>query len=625
MRRVRLCLGVAVLLSACCAWAAAEEKTLDLRRGVPADAFLAVYGKHNPERDFQKQYYDEVWKTVQETKIVERATKIVTSRLPEKDLKQAEAVLAELKEAAAPIQLEAIANAKEVVYAQVMQGFTGNKNQPLTSQHLVILRLTPEAAAKTQEGIKNLFGLAEKYSEGKLPVQTAEQGGAVIVSLSVPKEIPFRPAVARLQDVLIVSSSEDLAKKSLGMLTGGEGKSKFDDPRLADALSRLPQPEDSVAFFDGKQLMAQLRTMSSFVRQVGRDDKGAQRAAEFMDLVFDELAVFDYEVTVEYTEGNLNRREVYGKLLPGAENKLLGKVAGSGKPFEDWQSWVPADATSYSLTTGVNLHPIYERVVTLIREKIPEAQPGLKAFEEEQAKLGVDLDKDLLQAFSGECVSVTLPAATLSPFGGGETVVAMRCQKPERVSELLHRLVDWAKEQPPVKAQQLQLVKTADLEGFEELSAIVLTTFGVKPVIGFRDGWMVVGSNAQAVKKVFEVRAGKSPNIAGTKAFEQFKLTVKGPVNTIAYTNLAESTRRAANMLSQAGMFIPMALGMADVKGNAEEMKPVQEVLALLPSLGKIVAKFDFLEAQLGVVQAGDEPGSYRRHSVTVVRPAPAK
>ena len=49
----------------------------------------------------------------------------------------------------------------------------------------------------------------------------------------------------------------------------------------------------------------------------------------------------------------------------------------------------------------------------------------------------------------------------------------------------------------------------------------------------------------------------------------------------------------------------------------------MQEALALLPSLGKIVSKFDFLEARLSVTQAGDQPGTYQRRTVTVVRPAP--
>ena len=75
----------------------------------------------NPERDFQKQYYEEVWKTVEETKIVEKALKIATSRMSQDNLDKAKAVLQEVKEAAAAIDVEAIMNSKELVYSQLLQ------------------------------------------------------------------------------------------------------------------------------------------------------------------------------------------------------------------------------------------------------------------------------------------------------------------------------------------------------------------------------------------------------------------------------------------------------------------------------------------------------------------------
>ena len=43
--------------------------------------------------------------------------------------------------------------------------------------------------------------------------------------------------------------------------------------------------------------------------------------------------------------------------------------------------------------------------------------------------------------------------------------------------------------------------------------------------------------------------------------------------------------------------------------------------MILMPSLGKIVSKFDFLEAKLSVTQDAAQPGTYFRHSVTYVRP----
>jgi len=59
---------------------------------------------------------------------------------------------------------------------------------------------------------------------------------------------------------------------------------------------------------------------------------------------------------------------------------------------------------------------------------------------------------------------------------------------------------------------------------------------------------------------------------------------------------------------------------MAGKEASQEDLKPVQDVLRLLPSVARIVAKFDFLEARLSVTQDGDEPGTYLRRTVTLVR-----
>jgi hypothetical protein len=408
------------------------------------------------------------------------------------------------------------------------------------------------------------------------------------------------------------------------MLLGGAGESKFDDPRLKEALSRLPEPEDSLVFYDAKLQFAQMAGVVDVIRQAGAIDANAARVADMVELVFKEITFLDCVVTVEYTEGNLNRSDSLGKLLPGAEQTLVGKVLGSGKPFENWASWVPAESLSYSLTTGANLHPLYERVMEVIRKRIPEAQNGLEQFEQLQSQWDVHIDRDILQAFTGESASITLPAATPTTFGGTDSVTALRCEKPDRIRELLHRLFDRLKEVPAIKSQQLELIPSTELEGFEEVSVLMLTTFGVKPVIGFHDGWMFIGSNSPAVKKVLDTLAGNGDTIAGTEAFAKFNLKIEGPVGSVSYTNLAESFRQAAKMLNQIGAMLPMVIGMAGAQADPEALKPVQEVVGLLPSVGRIVGKFDFLEAQMAVTQDGPEPGTFLTRSVTVVRPVAA-
>jgi hypothetical protein len=149
--------------------------------------------------------------------------------------------------------------------------------------------------------------------------------------------------------------------------------------------------------------------------------------------------------------------------------------------------------------------------------------------------------------------------------------------------------------------------------------------FGVRPVIGFQDDWMYIGSSAGAVKKVLDTKAGNGETIEDTEAFQRLMLEVDGAVASIGYTNMAESTRNVAKMLNQIGFMAPMFINMAGSDIDQEALKPIQEALALLPDVAKIVGKFDFLEANVTVVQAGDEPDSYVKRAVIVVRPAEAE
>jgi hypothetical protein len=344
-----------------------------------------------------------------------------------------------------------------------------------------------------------------------------------------------------------------------------------------------------------------------------------------MERIVDELAILDNTVTVEYTENHRKLKTERGQLVPDAESKLLYRVCAQGEPFQNWERWVPADAQAYTLFTGVNLHALYEGVEQFLRDEVPEAQPALEKFEQAQEAWGVHIDRDILQAFSGECVSLTLPATAPGVAGGKDQVVALRCHKPERIRELLHQAVDRLSEKPYVQAQQLKLEPLKELEGFDELSLNMLTMFGMKPVIGFREGWMIVGSNAAAAEKVLRTLAGEAPSIDKAKVFTRFGLEIEGPVYAISYTDLAMSTRQAAQFIRQAGSFAPMIVGIAGAQGDPKKLKPLQDALALLPAIANVVERFDYLEARLSVVQKGDVPGSYVKRSATLVRPLEQK
>ena len=596
---------------------AADPGVLDLRRGVPTQSYLVVYSTHNSERDYQRAHLQQVYAKVTERQLVPQIMNALTSRISANDLEKAKAVYEELKTAVAPIDVSKLLACEESVYAQTMNG--------LASQHLLLLRLPPESAAAYQKGIVNLFRMAAKHSKGEIRIEVDADSPAHVTSMRLPDKVPFRPAVAHHDNIFVLSSSVDYLRQSLDGLLNKGVDSKFDDPRLDEALTQLPDAEDAVVFYDGRQQFLQLRTMLEVLAQKAGDTAEAKHWLGIAKKIVDELSVMDYEVTVNFTEDNLNRASTIGKLIPGTEDRLLAKCFGRGEGFDQWQRWIPADASSYAITTGTNLLPIYEHGMNFVRENFPDAQPALTRFEQWQEANDLHLARDLLEAFSGECVRISMPSDVPTPFdsaGGTHHVLALRCHKPERIRDLLHRLVGHLNQFPMVKLQRLRITEVDNFDDFEEISAGLFALVGVRPVIGYRDGWMMLGSNEQAVRKLLDTRVGVGPSIVDSDEFKKFHLSVDGPVRAVSYTDLARQTRELAKTLKQAGAILPIVIGIAGLEADAEDLTTWQEIVGLLPSLGAIIEEFDFFEARLSVTQEGTQQGTYIRHIATYVRPA---
>jgi hypothetical protein len=586
----------------------------DLRQAALPDAHMVVYGKHNPERDYQAAYLKEVWQTVLDEKIGERLLAIVTSRVPEQNLTDAKQVLEELRTAIEPVLTSESLVCEESIYVQMMQ---------LPANHqLVAVKLQGDGAEKIDASIQNLLVMLEEKTEGKVPLARLAQGDVEITSLALPSEAPFQPAYARMGNILIFGSHQPLLMQVIQALQGGTTTTKFDDPRIVEALKHLPEPEDALIIFDGQQMFKQLGGLRNLITSQAKDNPEALKVAEVMELVCDELAIIDYEVTVQYTEGYENRTVGLGKLTPDASEKLLGKLALGGEKFEDWQSWIPADSVAYSLSTGVRLHPAYEHVMEILTTKYAaETKDALAKFDEVQNNLDLYLDRDILQSFSGETVSITLPGAS----EGQDSFVAVKCTNPDRIRELLHRLVDNLNKLPALQAQQINLASVEGLDGFETLNVATLAAFNVKPVIGFHDGWMMIGSNPASIQKVLDARAGKIDTIDGSADFERFHLPVEGPVASLGFTDIEKTIHHTADAIRKVGGIAPMILAMAGANANAEELKPVFEAVAILPSIAKVVEKFDYYQASLTVIQDGPLPDSYLKKSVTLIRPPAEK
>jgi hypothetical protein len=199
-------------------------------------------------------------------------------------------------------------------------------------------------------------------------------------------------------------------------------------------------------------------------------------------------------------------------------------------------------------------------------------------------------------------------------------VTALKCENPEKISELLDRAVEALNELPAVKSQDLELVEAEDLDGFREIRANVFKGVGARPVIGFNDGWMILSSHIDAAKKLVAVRAGDADSIAKSDTLEDFDIETDGPVYAASYSDIGAGIRAAADAIDKVGMMAPMFVGMAAAQAGKENMESLQAAAGLLPSIAKVVRKFDFFEDRLSITQEGPEPNTYLKRTVTQIR-----
>ena len=338
-----------------------------------------------------------------------------------------------------------------------------------------------------------------------------------------------------------------------------------------------------------------------------------------------EMAIVDYEVTVEYTEPGQNRKATYGKLTDDYASKLLGRALAQSQPLDNWQSWVPKDATAFSISSGANLHELYEGITKMIKEEFPGSQSAFEKFAAVQEQLGVNLDRDILQSFSGQHVSVTVPIKGSDDSVHQESVTAMKCSNPDKIRELLSRAVEALNKIPAVQMQQLKLEDVSDLPGFQTIHASFLQLVGTQPVVGFRDGWMIIASSRAAAEKLLAVRAGKAESIDSSSQFDKFGIDPHAAVYQVSYRNIGADVRHVANLIDKAAAMAPMFIGMAAANAKPEEVQHLQEAIAILPSIAKVVRKFDYFGNNLSDTRKGPAPGTYLRDSVTEIRLPAAK
>jgi hypothetical protein len=126
---------------------------------------------------------------------------------------------------------------------------------------------------------------------------------------------------------------------------------------------------------------------------------------------------FDFMVSSVSTKGFREHASCVLQLQPGKEDLAIPKALLDRKPFSRFDRFIPADATAFALHPGFDLEGLYGFVTDFVKTAVPGGGDVIAGIEAKMAAFGLDLQRDVFSWWSGEIVSVEMPAAVVTPIG----------------------------------------------------------------------------------------------------------------------------------------------------------------------------------------------------------------
>jgi len=307
------------------------------------------------------------------------------------------------------------------------------------------------------------------------------------------------------------------------------------------------------------------------------------------------MEIIDTSATVHYTEGASTYAESMTFLSPDAEsNPLYPVVSGSGT-IDDFARYLPAETGSFSVASGANLDALYTYLLDTVRSVGEPGEGILVMWEGMQEQYGFDVRRDITSWIEGTSVDATFD------LDGRESWVKLMKVKDEQAAQeklalglgfVAETLPMLAKENPMLAMFQMRSKATAgeDLVGFTD---VAIGPMPEMAAVGVRDGWLIVGSSANAVRRVIATAAGEHPNVRTNEAMMAQAMTPQGAAQAVTFTDHGDSGEAAAAMvgaMSMAGGMVSMAIP------DPEAREVIIKAMEVISELAPVVEEIDFYD-----------------------------
>jgi hypothetical protein len=264
---------------------AATQPDFSIAKAVPADAFVCVVARHNPERAFIDAYWQDVFDAVKEAGVESDVMELVGMVLGESQTSEANRLKERAQELLAKVDWSALSSG-EFVFAERFDSVVSVKGSNISMgppDIMMIFRGKAGTGSANYDGLMAMIegGIAEiaKTAGGEaLSFQRSEMKGARVASMHFVDlgtgKPPYGLDIAQRNDDIIITISQGMLGEVLDLLSGDGSKSLAATPRFVGAFKQLPPAEDSMVFFDMQRMLVPMRKLLSEItsQQTGVED-----------------------------------------------------------------------------------------------------------------------------------------------------------------------------------------------------------------------------------------------------------------------------------------------------------------------------------------------------------------
>lgn len=259
-----------------------------LTTAIPGDVFMVTASRHNSESEFLCDYWSEVHNAFMESGILNDAFDLIShhlvagaddATLGNRD--ELNRIIDRAKELVHGVDWKGLSRG-EMVFAIRMSGpvAMGSNVNVTIPDYVWVFRGDKETTEKNFNGLRSIAEAVQcevnKASSKKvLQLVDSPAGAAKRCCLNVQPEDYAKPIMGigvamHHDDVIVISIGDAMLDEVLALLDKKSEKRPIsDDPRFRAAFDKLPDAENSLFFFDMKQMVAWFDDMMSIVVKSG--------------------------------------------------------------------------------------------------------------------------------------------------------------------------------------------------------------------------------------------------------------------------------------------------------------------------------------------------------------------